>query len=117
MAASDERDDHPLEQHVLADDDPLDVVEHLFERGFRAAPFRRSRERSFGRRARGAAGGGDRHGESDAGEAVGPRRVGKSFHDPDHLTFRVEERAAGAARVDGGVELDQPLQRAPALQR
>ena len=32
VAAGHEGDDHPLEQHVLADDDPLDLVEHLLER-------------------------------------------------------------------------------------
>ncbi len=31
MAPGHEGDDHPLEQHVLADDDPLDVVQHLLE--------------------------------------------------------------------------------------
>ena len=33
MAAGQEGDDHPLEQAVLADDDPLYLVEDLLERG------------------------------------------------------------------------------------
>ncbi len=32
VAPGHEGDDHPLEQHVLPDDHPLDVVEHLLER-------------------------------------------------------------------------------------
>ena len=36
VAAGEQGDDHALEQHVLADDDPLDLVEHLLERGVRA---------------------------------------------------------------------------------
>jgi hypothetical protein len=31
VAACEERDDHPLEQGVLADDDALDLVEHLLQ--------------------------------------------------------------------------------------
>ena len=32
VAPGQESDDHPLEQDVLADDDPLDLIEHLLER-------------------------------------------------------------------------------------
>ena len=37
VAAGQEGDDHPLEQAVLADDDPLDLVEDLLERGLAAS--------------------------------------------------------------------------------
>ena len=36
VAAGHQGDDHPLEQHVLADDDPLDVVQHILERYLRS---------------------------------------------------------------------------------
>ena len=44
VAAGQEGDDHPLEQHVLADDHPLHLVQHLLERqlGRSAAPGRRA---------------------------------------------------------------------------
>ena len=90
MAARHERDDHPLEERVLADDHPLDVVEHVLE-GHLWPVGCPSRVRcSFGRGAGCSAGRGDRHGEPDAGKVVGPCGVGEACHDPDHLTFRVE---------------------------
>src|SRR4051794_35605227 len=46
----------------------------------------------------------DRHRERDAGERVVASRVGDRDDDPDDQAARVQERTAGAARVDGGVE-------------
>src|ERR1700722_7932697 len=50
----------------------------------------------------------DGHREPDAGERVLAVGVGELHHDADHHAAAVQQRAAGAARVDGGVELDQP---------
>ena len=40
VAPGHERDDHPFEQRILADDDPLHVVEHVFERRLRPMRLR-----------------------------------------------------------------------------
>src|SRR5262249_7475078 len=50
----------------------------------------------------------DGHRETDAGERVLAAGVGERHHDADYHAAVVKQRAAGAARVDGGVELDQP---------
>src|ERR1700757_2427085 len=52
--------------------------------------------------------GADGHRERDAGERVLASRGGDRDHDADNQTVRVEQRAAGAARVDRRVELDEP---------
>ena len=118
VPAGEQRDEHPLQQHVLADDRPLDLVERLLE-------GRRGGSRSWsmvstvsvvvgaGRLLLGpagrAAGGGDRDGEADADEEVLLGRVGQRGDDADHLPGPVEQRAAAVAGVDRGVELDEPV--------
>src|ERR1700722_7272617 len=52
--------------------------------------------------------GADGHREPDAGEGVLAVGMGEPHHDADALAAAVEQRAAGAAGVDGRVELDQP---------
>src|SRR5687767_2660237 len=63
---------------------------------------------SLPRVAGGAAGRGDRDGEADADEVRLLRRVHEAADDADDVPVAVEQRAAAAAGVDGGVELDEP---------
>src|SRR6476620_7507002 len=56
----------------------------------------------------GAERGADRNGEADAGPRVVVARVGDGDDDAHHGALVVDQRAARAAGVDRGVELDQP---------
>ena len=119
VAACEQCDDHPLEQGVLADDDPLHLVEHLLERRVECGlvdswlphlvliSFRWGVGRT--------AGGADRDGEADADEVAVARRVGEGGDDPDHLAVAIEQRPSGVAGIDGRVELDETFQRLAAF--
>ena len=120
VAAGQQRDEHPLQQLVLADDGLLDLVERLLERVLRCVGVRRS--------CLTAPPGVICCGPPAAPPAVAigtakpiPTkygllgRVGQAGDDADHLPGAVEQRAAAVARVDRGVELDEPLQGAAAL--
>ena len=116
VAAREQGDDQPLEQVVLADDDLLDLVEHALHRdGPRRARRRHPLavhlpvESVLGQAGR-AAGDVDRHGQADADEDVLLGRVDERGDDPDDLAVAVEERTAGVARVDRGVDLDEPVE-------
>ena len=63
------------------------------------------------RGAGGSAGLTDRYGKADAGEGIVACCVGESGHDPDHLSFCIEQRSAGASRIDRRVELNHPCER------
>ena len=52
----------------------------------------------------------DRHGKADADKDVSGRWGYQPGHDADHLPVAVEQRAAGVARVDRGIDLDQAFQ-------
>ncbi len=117
VPAGQQRDEHALQQAVLAHDRLLDLVERGLERqpgvGCRdpcCLPVPRRRPALFllllGP-AGGAAGGGDRDGEADPDEEVLVGRVGQGGDDADHLARPVEQRAAAVAGVDRRVELDQ----------
>ena len=83
VAAGHERDHHPLEQVVLAHDDPLDVVKQRPRATCTSgSPGPPAGRRSFGRGAGGLAGGGDGHGEPDAGKVVGPAGLARPITIP-----------------------------------
>ena len=63
---------------------------------------------SVGRQRAVATGSVDGHGEADAREGLGVGGVEQRDDDADDPTAPVEERATGVARVDRGVELEQP---------
>ena len=107
MAAREQGDDHPLEQRVLADDDALDLVEHLLERRVECGLSIHGSLVSFRWGVGGTAGGADRDREADADEVAVARRVRERGDDADHLAAAIEQRPAGVAGVDGRVELDQ----------
>ena len=117
VAAREERDDHPLQQVVLADDDLLDLVQQPL-RGDGAALRRPGAgsgidgvhvhlalsERG---KAGAAAGDIDGHGQADADEHVLVGGVDEGDDDADDPAGPIQERAAGVARVDGRVDLDE----------
>src|SRR5262249_1596939 len=50
---------------------------------------------------------GDGYGETDADEGAGAGGIGQGYDNADRLAARVDQWAAGAARVDRRVELDE----------
>ena len=128
VPAGQQRDQQPLEQHVLADDGLLDLVQHLLHRVGRRRPDRWAGGVSTGPSFASSV---DRSGHCCGSLAAAARRptaapmgtakpmpmnvpalgrVGQRHDDADRLALGVDQRAAGAARVDRGVELDQPGQ-------
>ena len=81
VAAREQGDDHPLEQRVLADDDALDLVEHLLERRVECWLSIHCSSFHFWRDVAGTAGGADRNCEADADEVAVARRVGERGDD------------------------------------
>ena len=119
VAAGQEGDDHPLEQVVLADDDLLDLVQQALHRhAWRVALASRSdwHPVSFlvvstgGRPAAPPATsmGTARPMPMKTSSLVG---LTSAVTMPDDLAVAVEQRPAGVARVDGGVDLDEAVQR------
>ena len=124
VAAREERDDEPLQEVVLADDDLLDLVEQALHGGGPVlsidvvhALLPLLHECLVRRQAGGAAGDIDRHGQADADEHVLLGRVDQGGHDADHLPIAVDERPARVARVDRGIDLDEAGQGLAGLRR
>ena len=98
VAPGEERDDHPLEQVVLPDDDLLDLVQQLLHRGggsgVRVAVHgRHLLHRSVLRQAGATAGDVDRHGQPDADEHVFLGRVDERGHDADDVAVAIDAAA------------------------
>ncbi len=113
VPAREQRDDQALQEVVLADDDLLDLVEQPLHRrcAFLAGWHDPLASSSLVRwQAGGTAGDIDRHGETDADEDLVVGRVDERGHDADDVAVPVQQRSAGVARVDGGIDLDQPVQ-------
>lgn len=72
---------------------------------------------SLRRAARGPAGRCDRDRESDTDEKPLVGWIGQCRYDADHLSASIQQRATGAARVHGRVELDQSVEIRPPLVR
>ena len=115
VAAGEQRDDQPLQQVVLADDDLLDLVEQALHRGgaVLAGWLIHWHVRSVRRQAGGAAGNVDRHGEADADEDVVLGRIDRAVTIPMTWPSRFSQRPAGVARIDGGVDLERPWSSGP----
>ena len=109
VAAGEQRDDQPLQQVVLADDDLLHLVQQALHRGGAVGDvwLFHSRLSSVRRQAGGAAGDIDRDREADADEDVLIGRIDEGGDDPDHVALAVWQRPAGVARIDRRVDLDE----------
>ena len=118
VAADEQRDDEPLEEVVLADDDLLHLVEQALHRrrsvlsvvSFHALlPM----QGLVGRQAGGTAGDVDGDGEPDPDEDVLLGRVDEGGDDADEPAVAIDERAAAVAGIDRGIDLEEAGQRPP----